>query len=551
MCKLKYLPLAAALLASLGSAAEVQMQAERVALFKNGYACVQMQGKLGADSRLSIRNMPLPILGTFWWQAPVGVVRLEGREREVEIPASTTGQWELLQANAGKFAIVELADNSVCQGVISLLPAPASETGSFIAPMSSSSSASSRPSMRHIILTTAQGGSVCISSGQVRSVEFPAGENPSLPSCKITLAELDVELAAPAPEGVLRLSCLSSGLSWLPSYSLSLQDDGQAELVCKATVINDLVDLDHVELELVSGAPALAGLLVPSAVADADSVLQVIDLLGVEWQPNPGRDMMTNMAGRARVSGVMTAGLRSAPAPALDVASISRAEDLFYYTIPDFSCRRGETILRSVFALTVPYRHVYTCDVPNQNRLEGLSRSGSPIAHVFHCVRLTNKGALPWSAGVVTCSSGGRLVARTNMPFTAEEQESLLVLNKTFDASVSCREELVYRGIPLRRIERDREIPPAQASQLRRREDGTPLTASIYRGFLTLKNTSDKPMELELTKAITGTATETSDDGQIEVTPTYSANSNSRVTWKATLAAGEEKTFTYTYEFQE
>lgn len=528
---LKYLSLAA-LAAALGSAAEVQMQAERVALFKNGYACVQMQGKLPADARLNVCNMPQPILGSFWWQAPVGVVRLEGREREVEIPASGFSYAELLEANEGKQAIVEMANGAVYQGRICLPPKAVTDSGSFIYPASDGSeSLMPSPLNDKLILQTLQGGSVCLDKGEIGSLEFPASEQPRLPMKKLKLAELEVELAAPAPEGTLRLGCLSRGMSWLPSYSLALGEDGQAELICKATIINDLVDLKGVELELVSGFPALGSFLVPSALADAGAVLKVIGMLGREQQEENGVAMMTNSA--SYKSRMVVGGSELAAS----AAQLNRAEDLFYYSIPNFTCRRGETILRPVFAVTVPYRHVYTCNVPNQNVLERLSRSGSPIADVYHCVRLENKGVAPWSAGVVTCTSGGHLAARGALSFTAPGQESLLQLNKTFDAAVSCREELVRRGLSRReRMQHSRSDEPV---------------ASLYRGYLTLRNKGDKSMELELSKAIVGTATECSDAGQIDIILTNFGNAASAITWKATLAPGEEKTFTYTYEYLE
>lgn len=529
---LKKLTLAAAALVALSPAAEVQMQAERVALFKNGYACIRMQGKLGEEPRVQVHNMPQPILGSFWWQAPVNIVRLEGRTREVETPSTSFDYSALLQANQGKQAIMELENGMVYRGAVSMLPAPAEEGGSFILPASGGARRESMPDM--VMLLTPQGGSVSLEIAQIRVLEFPESEQAKPPTQKTKLSELEIELQAPAPDGTLRLSCLTEGLSWLPTYSLALGEDGNAELVCKATIINDLVDLKNVELELVTGFPALGKFLVPGALVDADRILASIGMLGLE-QDEGGMGMMTNMVHR----GVITGGLRSGSADSIASADmLNRAEDLFYYTIPNFTCLRGETVMLPVFVLTVPYKHVYTCAVPNQSRLQALSRAGAPIADVFHCVRLTNKGELPWSAGVVTCTSGGRLAARSGLRFTGVEQESLVQLNKTFDAAVACREELVRQGVAGRRVKKqiigdDEQIP------------------SVYRGYLTITNKSDKPMELELSKAVVGTATEVSDAGQIDISPTYSGNANSSIMWKTTLAPGAEKTFTYTYEYQE
>lgn len=521
--------LAVALLpAAVSAAAEVQMHAERVALFKNGYACVQMRGTLGSDDKVQVRHMPTPVFGALRWDAPVNVLSLRGLEREVESTATAFGFRELLRANEGKCAVIELKNGEVCQGIVELPPqAETGSGGSFIRPMRYKPAESRAHT---VTVHTMQGSSICLGIGEIRSVEFAAGENPDLPTQKQKITELEVDLESAAPGGDLRLSCLAEGISWLPTYSVALGEEAQAHICCRATIINDLVDLENAELQLVSGAPALGRFLVADALANPTNALNIIGLFGgeIEVGRESGMGVMSNLASLREMKD-------ASRNPESAANRLSRAEDLYYCTIPNFTCRRGETLMLPVFELTAPYKHVFTCAVPNQHRLQQLSRSGSPIAEVFHCVRLTNCGEAPWSAGVATCTSNGWLVGRSSIQFTAGGQECLLPLSLTFDISVSCREAIEKQGIPRHK----RGQNSANGEQV----------FSVYHGYLTLKNQADKPVEMELTKEISGSATAASDSGEIDVTPSYSGNANSVISWKVTLEPGEEKTFTYSYQY--
>ena len=207
-------------------------------------------------------------------------------------------------------------------------------------------------------------------------------------------------------------------------------------------------------------------------------------------------------------------------------------EDLFYYSLPHFSCERGKSILRDLFSCEVPYSHVYTCRVPNQSMLENLSRRGEPVADVWHCVRLTNIDKQAWSTGIVTCTVDGQIAARSTLYFAAPGAETLLRLNKSLQATVQCNEALMKRE--------ERKIPG-------RGNDSA--TVSIFRGTITLRNNSDREMELRLTKEVTGLVIEADKEGRINVSPSYSGNPRSVIAWTFTVKPGESIELHYFYEY--
>lgn len=501
---------AAAALLPLLAAEPVQMKAARVALFKNGYACVEMQGSLQPGAkRCTVLGMPQPVYGSFCWDADSGVVQVDSRRREVEVPAPAFGQMELLRANVGKSVVISMDNDRRHQGTISLPSAPKVSTGAF----GDEPAAPADP--KYVILHTPSGECVNLRLSEISRVEFAEGECPVLPTLTLSVTDLEVELAQePQEPRSLTLGCLAYGLSWMPSYTLSMGEGNEGSISCKATIINDLVDLEHVRLELVSGSPSLGDAKVKSPLTHILGLDEFLSEISRKKNERIGR--MTNTAANLAVFDE-EAGSRASE-------SVNRVEELFCYSIPDFSCPRGETMMRDLFTHAVSYRHVYTCTLPDQHTLLRMSHQEKPEIDVWHCLRLTNKGEQPWSAGIITCYAGGRFVSRSSLRFTAPGQESLLRLSKTYFCTVNCREEIAEQGAPSASVK-------------------------VFKGYITLKNDSDKPMEMELRKDIEGALQEVSDAGVITSSPSYSCNPNARCTWKLHLEPGEEKTCTYVYHF--
>lgn len=497
----------AALLPMLG-AEPVQMKAARVALFKNGYACVEMQGSLrGGRQRQVVLGMPQPVFGTFSWASPAGVARVDSHQREVEVPSVVTGVAELLRINEGKSVTIELKGGRVYQGVLALPQVGEAPVGAF------ADSEEAAPAPGYVLLHTFRGDMVSVGAHEIIGIDFAVGEAPNLPSQKVSVTELEVDLAQEPEDGTpLTLSCLAHGLSWLPTYTLNMGEEDKGEISLKATVINDLVDLENVQLELVSGSPSLGTPLIESPLTQ---LLGIKDFLKILDSTKMQEEMASGSLGNY------------APPQAAETAArdhVNRVEELFCYSIPAFSCPRGETLIRKLFSQPVSYRHVYTCTLPSQGVMKRFIRSGKPVAEVWHCLRLTNEGTEPWSSGIITCYSGGRFVSRSVLPFTAPGQESLLRLNQTYECTVHCSEQAAKP---------DKETPEKM----------------LYEGSITICNTSAKPIELELSKEIIGTPQAIGEGGACSTLPGYGDNPIATCSWKLHLEPGEEKTCTYSYEF--
>ena len=496
-----------------------QAQVRKMALFKNGCNWVEMSATLPDASRVRITGMPDALLGTVWWDAASGVRQLEGSSAEVEESVEDYGYADLLMANVGKQVEIFLKKDRRVEG--QLLPQVKREVkGSFL-----KSGESKDSSVPKIILVQTEDGVQSVAAEDVTGVDFE--EMPQLPTRKVMSHVVTAQLEKPNPGAELRFGYVSDSMSWLPEYSLELGEEGMAKLTCHANIINELSDMKDVDLRLVSGFPALGEALIDSPLNRAMKLQDFLKRLGF-------------LTEERNVSMWMMSTGMAAPCVAESDDSeddegeegSKQVEDLFYYSLPHFSCERGKSILRDLFSCEVPYSHVYTCRVPNQSMLENLSRRGEPVADVWHCVRLTNIDKQAWSTGIVTCTVDGQIAARSTLYFAAPGAETLLRLNKSLQATVQCNEALMKRE--------ERKIPG-------RGNDSA--TVSIFRGTITLRNNSDREMELRLTKEVTGLVIEADKEGRINVSPSYSGNPRSVIAWTFTVKPGESIELHYFYEY--
>ena len=500
--------------------ATAQAQVRKMALFKNGCNWVEMSATLPDASRVRITGMPDALLGTVWWDAASGVRQLEGSSAEVEESVGDYGYADLLMANVGKQVKIFLKKDRRVEG--QLLPQAKREVkGSFL-----KSGESKDSGVPKIILVQTEDGVQSVAAEDVTGVDFE--EMPQLPMRKVMSHVVTAQLGKPNPGAELRFGYVSDSMSWLPEYSLELGEEGKAKLTCRANIINELADMKDVDLRLVSGFPALGEALIPSPLNRAMKLQDFLKRLGFLTEER-------NVSMRMMSSGMAAPCVAESDESEDDEGEegSKQVEDLFFYTLPHFSCEQGKSILRELFSCELPYSHVYTCRVPNQSVLERLSRSGEPVADVWHCIRLNNSSKQAWSTGIVTCTAEGQIAARSTLYFAAPGADTLLRLNKSMQATVQCSEELLKRE--------ERNVPG-------RRNDS--VTVSTLMGTVTLKNSSERAMELRLVKEVNGLVTEAGKEGKVNVSPSYSGNPRSVITWKLTVPPGDEVELTYTYEYE-
>ena len=528
------------------AAAPVQMKAEHVALFKNGYSQVSLVGELPAAKELELRGLPVPVEGSLWWQLPQGAraVQVAGSIRERELPAVRYSTAELLAANVGKKVRLVMHGGQVYEGELTRQPLPAPAALTY--PNHGGSAQQQQLSQQApVFLKNGQGELQEVAMDSVLSVSF--AEPPAVPTRMEFQPLLTMELSEPAVGGALRVECLAGGLSWQPTYRLDISD--KAELSCMAIITNDMVDLEGVQLELVTGNPELG----------ADG-LPVSPLTRLDSMPS------NQAAYKARARVVVSCAMESDDesddgAPAWGAKDVTRTQELYHYAIPNFSAQKNSTVAREVFVQTPACRHLYTCDLGPRAENE---------ATVWHCVALTNEATWPWSPGTLVCYSGGKLLARTSLKATAPGQETRLRLATTPEIKVTQREEQLgihplseldtartevksYKAVEVEQDDDDEddEEDPFEDTLTPSRTKGEKMIAT-YKGSITLQNNADRPVEIELKKTVIALMSGSMNGGLY--TPgslsVESSDGDRNVmvhTWVIKLAPGESWSVTYSY----
>ncbi len=508
-----------------------QVQVRKVALFKNGYNWVELTATLPDGELVQLVGMPNVLLGTVWWDSGTGVVSLEGSTRECAVPETSYSCAELLAVNADKWVKLTLNGGRVAEGKLLSRQQEQTPEGSFL------TAPEGGELVPRVVMLRTHTGDIAVRMEDVAGVEAATGETLQVPTRKENVPVVSARLTKPSPGATFTFGYVSNSMSWLPEYSLELGQDGLATLTARANIINEMADMNDVQLQLVSGFPALGDALIDSPLNRDIKLGELLRKLGVTaWETRKTKALAGNaVAYQARAADAFEEeDMDGAPEEGRG-GDTKQVEDLFYYTLPHFTCARGQSLIREIFTEQVPYSHIYTCTVPDQNALERLSNRGEPVADIWHCVKLKNTGKQTWSTGIVTCTQESNLVARSTLYFAAPGGETLLRLNKTLQADVLCREELS-----------NREERPEKGKD----RDET-VTVSTYTGVLTLKNNMDREMPMRLTKQVEGYAKTADGDANITVSPSYSGNPRSKIIWEFTLRPGETLERTYSYEYEE
>ena len=486
------------------SAAELQMQPKRVAIFQNESTHVMLQGVLPDARQVELKGMPVLLEGSFWWQVSpeVGRVQTEGCVRPQSVPKECFSPAELLAVNVGKKVRVTTDRGDVYEGAMEPLPvAPA------VRPTYKTSRAPESP--RGAILKTSAGQYVNLAAPSIASVVF-LEEAPNLPTVRDALPELKMMFEKAAPGAELQVECLARGLSWRPSYRLDCQDDAVV-LRGKALIVNEMMNLDDVTLELISGNPSGDNSLAVSALVRGryeGASLEKRSSVDVLYESDAEDD--------DEFSEVPSWGKRT------------RTGDVYRYVIPHFQCREGSAVARELFTHTPSCRHVYECEV-DLNDTE---------PSVYHKIWLTNTSDDPWSPGVVVVYAGGQYVAQTRMEYTAPGQELGIELAEVSDISVSVSEQLLANA--------EDEANEA-ADDDNDEDDGDDEGYKVYIGKITICNKTEREVEFKLTKQLSGSPTAASDSGEMLSTPGRKKNPDSSITWRIKLAPGETRVCAYTY----
>lgn len=558
---------------------KLSLETKRVVVFKDGHGLFVKEARGKADKQGKLFTDELPdqaSLGSFWLSdreykiASLVAARAEREQRET-LDEHCQNVFEVLKANRGQRARVEVADHKTHQGVIrTVLERPVRDqaasvlraapvTGVLYNPLAGHgpTPAAGGPGERveirspegNMFVLGTDEGDLLLEVAAVRSLQIPkmrttvTREKVTRRQVKLLTVEYQKPMAGRAH--ALDLMYFRPGIRWIPTYRVELGEAGTAELVMQAELLNEAEDFDDAAVDFVVGLPTFRFQDVASPLSMervmVNALAQAAPSLGNQLAAQSFSNVAFNdRRGRARQAGTVAA---TGPDVAVSAMDGSEVQDLFYYSTRKLSLRRGERAAVEVLRAKAAYRHLYTWDVTlGRSAPDVHTGYRSPLKlttnKVWHQVVLKNRSGRPWTTGPALMLAAGLPVGQDMLTFTPPGREVMVPLT----AAVSVRGTVDEQE--LGRTHAARKIRSRSYTRVRNR--------AVFKVVNSLKT----KVELVIQAQVSGKATDASDRGRVELVGGHAAsaedsllNQQSRLTWELTLKPGEQKTVQADYHF--
>ena len=502
----------------LGPAAELPVT--EVAVFKDGHAFVMHDGRLPTDAQgnVCVDRIPRAILGTFWAVSLDEGVRAAGASaamHRVTVPRTALDVRQILQANVG--ARVRVTESGGPDG--SMMPPYDARVLDLPKRTSAELAASALPGTPEtvaqrgeIVLLETDQGTRAVPVAAIQRVTFADGKpaaawNDEEMRPSLTL-RLDWGKEKPRAEAHVGFAYVQRGLRWIPSYRVVLDGKGQARLRLQATLVNELADLRDTRVHLVVGVPSFRF----SSEADPLALSQTVATLAADASRGGLRGQSLNnfsnaiatQAGFAVAPGAAAAA-NGAPADlGPDVGALKREEDLFVYTMEHVTLRQGERLAITVGEWTMPYRDVYTLDIPVDTPQEARSHFNDEQQRqiaallaepkVMHRARITNSSDQPLTTAPALVLLNDRVLGQGMMTYAAAGGRCDLAITTAIEVGVARKD--------------------AEAKRANEHMGNDNYQRVDVHGLLTLINQRQEPVEVEVHRYVAGHLDEVGDGGE-------------------------------------
>lgn len=550
---------------------------KEVTVFKDGHAFVLHEGAAPTDRRgdVVLEYLPNPVIGTFWaysTDARTSLKSVVAGERRTAIRRTALTLREVLEANVGAEAIVTETNQVSYPASILGFPTRSAEE---LAATSPPGAAERLPEKGPLVLLKTAEGTKAVDVGRIGDVTFkqpPNGKVSSEEMRRFLTLGLDWRGQPAAPAAKIGLVYLQKGIRWIPSYRVDLDGKGKAVVKLQATVLNEMCDLSGTTLQLVIGVPTFYF----KDTVDPIGLQQTAVQLSQFFQADAGRARASALASNfsnAMMTQVARMGdYRSDVQPAeggeAPVPEGARREDLFVFTVPDVTLRKGERIVLPLVEIPVPYEDVFALDVPfappPEVRQNLNSQQQAELARLFnaprvmHKARLKNDSAYPFTTAPALVLREGRVLAQGMMTYAASGASADLSITAAVD-------------IQVKKSDSETKRTPNAVTM-----NGTSYMRVDLDGKVRLTNHRTQSVEVEVVRHALGQIDSADHDGKVEMNNVFEGtdyqpvggeeypywwswyswpwwwhhlNGVGRVTWKVTLESGKPVDLGYAWHY--
>lgn len=433
-----------------------QLPVKEVTVFKDGHAFVVQEGVLPTTDTGSVvlDSLPTPVIGTFWaYSADEAsqVTRVIAGQRRRVVERTSMNLADMIAGNPG--AEVAVTETNGTKYPATLIGQPIRPPEEPVVPGTAEAPELPGTKSPLVLLKTPEGVKV-MPLDRIQDLVFrqPPNAKAGQPELQNSLTlDLDWNNQPPKPAAHIGLMYLQKGIRWIPSYKIDLDGEGQARVRLQATVLNELTDLNDTTLQLVIGVPTFYF----KDTVDPIALQQTAAQLSQFFQTDPARGRVSNLANNfsnsimtqvARAGDFSPPGASAEAGPSADLPEGGKNEDLYVFSVPKVSLKKGERLVLPLLDVTVPYEDVYSLNLPfappgdlrqqlgNQTQEELARLFNAP--KVTHKARLKNNSRVPFTTAPALVLRDGRVLAQGLMTYAAPNAAAEVTITSALDIAV-------------------------------------------------------------------------------------------------------------------
>jgi len=538
-----------------------QMPVKELTVFKDGHAFVIHEGTVSVeDSKATLNYVPKPILGTFWpfsADKNAELTSVIAGKQKSPTQEKATNLTELIKANIGKEVIIdEHQQSKTYEGkILKLL-----EKVSYNVVEPNVYSSWNTPTLKPIPVTTVllatALGTKTVEIKNIHNITFKGSASDQF-SKDLETAQLQLNLkmkGSNKSEAKVGLMYLEKGFRWIPNYKIDIINDKEVIVKLSATLINDMVDVDNVDLNLVVGVPSFF------CQGKYDPIALQKDVV------NTNRHRRNIFHNQVAIANFTPSIPEFHPEPEATPTNINKNQDLFLYRLKNISLKKGQRMTLPVSENRLSYTDIYSLNIPFTTPIEcyrNLDREERQAAMLLnrpavkHKIRIKNSSEQPFTTAPALVLKNGLPLAQGCMTYASIGGTSDITLTSAIDINVT---------------KKDNEVKRTPNAVRWHHDDYGKIELE---GTVSLKNFKDKTVTVEITRHFLGRIDKVDGEGKISYTnqfeddsfhpdaPTsrhwwhsyswpwwwFKFNSIGKVQWEKTIEPGQQIDLNYNWHY--
>jgi len=508
----------------------IQTRINTVSLFKNGLGFIRREAEITKGDCVVFDKLPIPIHGTFWVypsNGDIGISDLIAYMQETIEDQTATTIPDLLEANIGTSVQVRIGDEDIRCKLVSIPTNRQSQTASNV----NRSSYNPKDSGSIVLLQTSN-MTFAANKSDIKQIGCTNNLNTIIKRPKKT-ATIKLRTLDHKSHGKLAICYLSKGITWIPSCMIDIADEKKAHLTAKAEVINEMDDIENVTVNFITGFPNLQFSGVVDPIAMSGDLASFLNSLQNPQEPQRHAAVMQQRVMMNAYAPVYGAEDIS-PTYSTKAIEGQTSEDLFFYSQKDVMLKKGERGYYPLYAIDVPYEHVYEWKIGNTLDENEHYRSTDPkkAEEIWHSIRLTNTGSLPWTTAPAMTMQHGQMLGQDIIYYTSPGAKTIVKITQAIDVKAEQAE-----------FETERKRNAANYY-------GYNYDLVNVQGKLKAVNYKDKDIKLTITKDLSGEVISNSPAGSVTqvVKGLKSVNPNCVLVWELPIKARDKAEIEYQYK---